>query len=839
MKKLLLVLIVSIISQLKAQDFLGLQSSNYAGVTGAYSNPANIVDSRFVVDVALVGLNLAVDNNYIGVKASAAKYSVKYNTGSDANNKSSKGLQVKFKDPSWDNSDPKSPGYFKNNFKLIDNGKSKAAYASTRIVLPSFLISINRKNAIAFNWSIRNYVNIDGISQDLVDLAYSGFEVTRLLNKRLQNHNLSVQQMAWAEYGLSYARVIKADGPHFFKAGITVKLLQGLEAVYFYVRDLDYLVSTKDTISFFKSNVSYGHSDNLNLSSRSNGSSSGGFDPSSRYKFTSSPGFGLDLGAVYEWRPDFNEYQYDMDGKSGLYRRDKNKYKVKASLAINDIGGIRFKKGGLSNNFVADVNRFNVGVFSKAQDFDSFDSTIKAHPSDFHVDNSKKTFTMIMPTAINAQVDYNIWKPFYINLTANVCNFFQKREAKVYDYTNISLAPRVENKWFGLSVPISFNTLAAKRQDYYSVGATVRLGPLVLGSNDVFNYVNTDVFGANFYFLLKIPIPYGMKKDKDKDGISDRKDKCRTVPGVWEFKGCPDRDGDHVQDSEDKCPDVAGIKELLGCPDKDGDGITDLEDLCPDTAGLAEFKGCPDTDGDKVMDREDDCPFDAGLGEYRGCPDKDADGTPDKDDGCPEIFGPREYKGCPDKDGDKIVDRDDLCPEVAGPLENKGCPWPDTDKDGILDKDDACPHEPGVPELKGCPIPKPSEPAPQEVPMKAAEKKIIEKAFATLEFATAKDIIKPKSLPALNDLAKLMKAHAADWKLKLSGHTDNQGSDEKNMLLSEKRSNAVKNYLVKKGVNPDQVLTEWFGATMPIADNATPKGRQKNRRVEMKILLKE
>jgi outer membrane protein OmpA-like peptidoglycan-associated protein len=59
------------------------------------------------------------------------------------------------------------------------------------------------------------------------------------------------------------------------------------------------------------------------------------------------------------------------------------------------------------------------------------------------------------------------------------------------------------------------------------------------------------------------------------------------------------------------------------------------------------------------------------------------------------------------------------------------------------------------------------------------------------------------------------------------------------MLLSEKRAKSVKAYLVKKGVPPDNIITEWFGQTMPIADNTTPAGRQKNRRVEMKIIFKE
>jgi outer membrane protein OmpA-like peptidoglycan-associated protein len=154
----------------------------------------------------------------------------------------------------------------------------------------------------------------------------------------------------------------------------------------------------------------------------------------------------------------------------------------------------------------------------------------------------------------------------------------------------------------------------------------------------------------------------------------------------------------------------------------------------------------------------------------------------------------------------------------------------DTDKDGILDKDDACVTVPGVAEYKGCPPPP---------PLKPAEKKIIERAFASLEFATAKDIIKPVSFSSLNDLANLLKQYEQDWMLKLSGHTDNEGDANKNYILSEKRAKAVKNYLVKRGVLADMIITEWFGQTMPIADNKTPAGRQKNRRVEMKIIYKQ
>jgi len=180
-------------------------------------------------------------------------------------------------------------------------------------------------------------------------------------------------------------------------------------------------------------------------------------------------------------------------------------------------------------------------------------------------------------------------------------------------------------------------------------------------------------------------------------------------------------------------------------------------------------------------------------------------------------------------DGDTVLDKDDNCPDVAGAVENKGCPWPDTDNDGVLDKDDDCPTVFGLKELKGC---------PRAVVVKAAEQKILEKAFSSLQFATGNDIIKKISYPSLNELATLMKKHATDWTLKLSGHTDNEGKPEANMILSEKRAKAVEKYLVSKGVNDEKIITEWFGQTQPIGTNDTPAGRQKNRRVEMKVIYK-
>ena len=802
MKKILFFIALSFGYYAHSQDFVGFNQSNYAGVTGIYQQPASIVDGRMKFDMNLVGLNVGFYNNYIGIDRSAFKRE------KDVNGKTTM--------PAFDDT------LFAQKYLTERiSGRDKSIYLTNRITGPSFMIPINRKNAIAFSSCVRNYVNIDGISPDLAKLAYSEFQYPSLWVTRLQNKNLSIQEMSWAEYGLTYARVIKDDNEHYMKAGVTVKLLQGIQSTYMFIKNLDYDVYTSDTLSIFSSDVKYGHSDNLTFKDIKFGESNTGtkvFDYSQSY-----PGIGFDFGFVYEWRPDYKKYKYDMDGEKDLWRNDKNKYKLKVGLSVTDLGSIKFKKGATSGDFTADVSLWNLKPISP-KSVGEFDDTLKTRFNGNF--GGGESYKMNLPTAISAQIDYQVWKDFYVNLTPFIAMQFKNNDTKVHDISSITLTPRYDWKWAGIFIPVQYNFL-----DGFRAGAAVRLGPIVVGSSNLAPLVGQKtVYGADIYAMLKLPIPYGKPKDKDKDGVSNKKDKCKDVPGVWEFMGCPDKDGDHIQDTEDKCPDVAGIKELQGCPDKDGDGITDLEDNCPDEKGLVEFKGCPDKDGDKITDKDDECPDEAGLAEFLGCPDRDGDKTPDKYDACPDVAGPKEFKGCPDKDGDTVLDKDDNCPEIAGAVENKGCPWPDTDKDGVNDREDDCPTTPGLKELKGCP------PAPV---LKVEEQKILEKAFSSLEFATGKDIIKPVSLPSLNDLAKLMKEHAADWTLKLSGHTDNQGDPTKNLVLSEKRAKAVKKYLVTKGVKADKVIAEWFGQAVPIADNNTPEGRQKNRRVEMKVEFKK
>jgi outer membrane protein OmpA-like peptidoglycan-associated protein len=250
----------------------------------------------------------------------------------------------------------------------------------------------------------------------------------------------------------------------------------------------------------------------------------------------------------------------------------------------------------------------------------------------------------------------------------------------------------------------------------------------------------------------------------------------------------------HVFHSFGLAATIAKKKEVVVAPlppppDTDGDGIIDPDDACPTVPGLAQFKGCPDTDKDGIQDSEDKCPTVPGLAKYQGCP-------------------------IPDTDKDGINDEEDKCPTVPGLARYQGCPIPDTDGDGINDEEDRCPDVPGVPEMLGCP----------RIDFQAHE----------VTFQSGKAVLLTAGKKELDVVADFLNKNP-NVKVSIEGHTDNTGSDKINQPLSEKRAAAAKVYLVSKGVAEDRMSTSGFGSSQPVADNKTAAGRQKNRRVEIKI----
>ena len=293
----------------------------------------------------------------------------------------------------------------------------------------------------------------------------------------------------------------------------------------------------------------------------------------------------------------------------------------------------------------------------------------------------------------------------------------------------------------------------------------------------------------------------------------------------------PDRDHDGISDGDDACPDVPGDVDgdpkKNGCRaakpalrlDRDFDGLPDAEDACPEIPG--SFDADPKKSG---------CP--------RPPPDDDGDGVPDHEDACPTIAGKPDRdplkNGCPttpkDSDGDGVPDLRDACPDQAGKASSDpaldGCPG-DQDGDGIRDDKDACPTEKGPvtrdPATTGC---------PKEVRVTAEAIVLLHQ----VEFDTGTAKIRRPSAPILDDIASVLRQHPEITSAEVQGHTDNRGSEKQNTALSQARAEAVRSALIKRGIDAGRLSAKGYGPTRPEFANLTTEGRQKNRRVEIRIL---
>ena len=199
--------------------------------------------------------------------------------------------------------------------------------------------------------------------------------------------------------------------------------------------------------------------------------------------------------------------------------------------------------------------------------------------------------------------------------------------------------------------------------------------------------------------------------------------------------------------------------------------------------------------------------------------DTDGDGVTDDKDKCPNTPGGVKVDdtGCPiDSDGDGVADYLDKCPNTpaGAAVDTNGCPL-DSDGDGIADYLDKCPNTAKGTRVdnSGCPL-----------------KAIIELRGVT--FANNSANLKADSTAILDEMAITLKRYP-ELKVEVAGHTDSSGASEYNAKLSQRRADAVRKYLISKGVNADNLTAKGYGEDKPVASNATREGRARNRRVEL------
>jgi len=184
--------------------------------------------------------------------------------------------------------------------------------------------------------------------------------------------------------------------------------------------------------------------------------------------------------------------------------------------------------------------------------------------------------------------------------------------------------------------------------------------------------------------------------------------------------------------------------------------------------------------------------------------DTDGDGLPDTEDGCPT--DPEDLDGFEDQDG---------CPDV------------DNDGDGVLDADDQCEGEletdNNYQDGDGC---------PDEIPQEVVK---FTGVIEGIRFETGSDVIRRSSETVLSQALRLLQTFP-EVRLQVQGHTDDQGDDDYNLDLSQRRSESVVRWFVEHGADARRLVASGFGEEQPVADNGTAAGRARNRRVEFQLI---
>lgn len=335
------------------------------------------------------------------------------------------------------------------------------------------------------------------------------------------------------------------------------------------------------------------------------------------------------------------------------------------------------------------------------------------------------------------------------------------------------------------------------------------------GSDDLNGWSNKNSGGKNdgFYnFGLGLIFVSGSgASDNDNDGLTKSEEKV-----IGTDPGNPDTDGDGLKDGEEIS---TYLTDPLN-PDSDGDSLKDGDEV-------RRHKTDPlkaDTDGDELADNEE-------IETYKTEPlnkDSDADNLLDGSEVKTYLTDPLKQ----DTDADKLSDGDEVNLYQTDPMKV------DSDGDGLLDGEEVNMFrtDPLKPDTDGGTVSDKIEVDRGTNPLNPEDDVVKMDVPIVLEgitFETGKSDITPESESVLQGALKTLQTYD-DIIVEISGHTDDVGSASSNQSLSQKRADAVRFWLINKGVEPDRILAKGYGEEFPRVPNTTPDQRRMNRRIEFK-----
>lgn len=477
-----------------SQDFTGLALSNYAGTHAAYLNPSAIADSRYSVYLNVAALNASFSNTY---------------------------LQLNLRQQPW------QPGFSMRKADLTEQGTSGPyrGQLTAEARLPSLLLTLGPRAAVAFTSRGRAFVRASNVSAPLAQLLRYGLDDAQrlgLANQLLTDNQVDLDADAYHEFALTYARTLTPNTTHFFKAGLTLKYLVGLGNAYVRNDGLSFRVLDNTTLELQSRQLRYGLTDFKQYQ-----------HPGGLYgEQALGRGFGADLGLSYEWRPRAQEYTYEMDNATRPDNQ-RNKYRLRLGLALTDLGAIGYRGAGVRQGELAAGGPLRLAQLDtiRLRNLQTTENTLQRL---IGLRSRGQEYASYLPAALRLTADYHLAGPLYAGLLWTQ-SLLPARTIGSHASSLLALSPRLELRHLELAVPLVLADGYRRAQ----VGAMLRLGPLIVGSDNLGGLLGlSSATGADAYVGLALAVQRRRRPDRDHDGVSNKYDRCPRQKGSWASHGC-------------------------------------------------------------------------------------------------------------------------------------------------------------------------------------------------------------------------------------------------------------------------------------------------------------
>ncbi|MHA4742458.1 DUF5723 family protein [Dyadobacter sp. MSC1_007] len=473
-------LVVGVTFSALSQHVPGVAMSNFAGTNALYHNPAFVTDSRYSLYVNLVGTQFYTANNHVRYEAPYSFLSLITNT-----------VPAKYHNERGMLLFPRS--YLGENL----NGNKKYLNAGGDTRLPSVMFNMFKgRIGVGISTRARYILNTTQVTESLARLISKTTQLKELQGPIFTNQSGQLHLNGLGEIAFTVGGTVFDDESDFLKVGVTVKRLIGLYNAHAIIDASSYDIQPDPT---WENKRQYIHVNEINVRyamTRDEGFQN--IKPTPAWLIGGAPpgsGWGFDLGAVYEYRPDVHKYTYR---EMGDRKRDasKNKYLYRIAVSLTDIGRVHFKNPAyiLQQETHTTDKEFRYNTFQKLEGSEGIFNAINSS-----LDGGQPlpaNFKSVLPTAFQASVDYNVKPNVYVS-GLWVQNLISQKAFGMKAESYVGVTPRYEHKWYEISVPLSL----MNRYRSPAIGLAGRIGPLWIGTDHLTGLLNIgNPRSFNLYF---------------------------------------------------------------------------------------------------------------------------------------------------------------------------------------------------------------------------------------------------------------------------------------------------------------------------------------------------